>query len=289
MGAQELISQPLVANSPNQSTQSKTEWTGFLKYEPPFKEPTLTLKYEIEYSLNDIINTFKSMIFSENDQLPQQLAEMNKFSKRSCTFSKQSKSKKNEFKGNENGNLCEVLKFDTTLLPLLPGFDPKEYEQKVKENEKNESVTGWNSWTSMNAWKEWGSSQINSWMEYFKMEMTATEIWKIDWIQHRAVSFVKNVSMSWTVGVYEYTELEQLMHITSINEEQKENDKKVKVIFVKKLFVSPIVPMPQFAMDALKEQYRKDSDIQIKVIKALCKNPLSRNGQNESLQQLKDV
>merc|ERR1712244_106541 len=126
-------------------------------------------------------------------------------------------------------------------------------------------------------------------MEYFNMRMEANELWKVDWIQHRAVSFVKNVSMSWTVGVYEYTELEQLMHVKIENEEKENHDEKVKVMFVKKLFVSPIVPMPQFALDALKEQYRKDSDIQIKVIKALCKNPLSQNGQNESLQQLKDV
>ena len=121
------------------------------------------------------------------------------------------------------------------------------------------------------------------------MNMQSNDLWKIDWIQHRATSFVKNVSMSWTVGVYEYTELEQLMHVISENEEEKEKDKKVKVMFVKKLFVSPIVPMPQFVMDALKEQYQKDSDIQIKLIKALCENPLSQPDQNDSLQQLKDV
>merc|ERR1712129_479764 len=102
-------------------------------------------------------------------------------------------------------------------------------------------------------------------------------------------SLVKNVSMSWTVGVYEYTEIEQLMHVS---DEQKNDDNtshNIKVKFVKKLFVSPIVPVPEFAMDMLKEQYRKDSDIQVKIINELCKNPLAKHGKNASLQQLKDV
>merc|ERR1712173_389911 len=119
----------------------------------------------------------------------------------------------------------------------------------------NANDSGWSSWASPSAWKQWGSSMIdteawsasiNGWMEYFNMNMEAEEIWKIDWILHRATSLVKNVSMSWTVRVDEYTELEQLMHVKSSSEEEEkdEGDDNVKVMFVKKLFVSPIVPMP---------------------------------------------
>eukprot|EP01083_Nonionella_stella_P069547 185443_1 len=307
----------LTSNDPPQSTIN-TEFTGFLKYKPPFDEPTLELKYEITYSLSEIIDTFKSMVFNDHQRLPESLRDSVKFAKRKCTFSETSKLSTDEFKGNKNGNLCEVLKFDVTVLPLLPGFDPKEYEQKLKQKEEEEkkkseaekvSKSGWGSWASLESWQEWGSSMldteawsasINAWIKYFNMSMDATEIWKIDWIQHKATSFVQNVTMSWTVGVYEYAEMEQLMHITSTekdkeesnepdeNKTDKENDGKVKVVFIKKLYVHPIVPMPQYALDLLRDQYRKDSDTQVQLINNLCQKPLAFDT-NDTLQQLDDV
>lgn len=306
-------SDKLIANSPAQGKQIDVTWTGFLKYKAPFDEPTLELKYEIDYSLADVIDTFKSMVFDDIEKLPERFRENAKFTKRKCTFTQKSKSNTGEFKGNDNLNLCEVIKFDTTLEPLIPGFDAKEYEKKMKEKEEKdaeknkEKATGWSSWTSASAWKDWGKSMvdmeawgnsINSWMQYLNMNTDATEIWKIDWIQHKATSFVKNITFSWTIGVYEYAEIEQLMHIDNDKNKDKDkdeeknsdnnNDDPKKVIFIKKLYVHPLVSLPGFLMDLLKDQYRKDSDLQISIIKDLCKNPL-KISDDESLQQLDDV
>eukprot|EP00483_Globobulimina_turgida_P004405 UN04414 len=141
----------------------------------------------------------------------------------------------------------------------------------------------------MSAWQEWGSSMIDSdswansfcdWMEYFNMSMDANEIWKIDWIQHKAISFVKNITMSWTVSVYEYVEIEQLMHLSHHSQ---------KVLFIKKLYIHPIVPMPQFAMDLLKKQYKKDSEIQVKLLNSLISKPLAKHNKNDKLQRLQAV
>eukprot|EP00483_Globobulimina_turgida_P007928 UN07944 len=98
-------------------------FTSFLQYKPPFDKPNLELSYEIDHCLSDVINTFKTMVFETSEELPDNLKELVKFSNRKCTYSQKSKSNSGEFEGNNNGNLCEVLKFDVTLLPLLPGFD----------------------------------------------------------------------------------------------------------------------------------------------------------------------
>eukprot|EP00484_Ammonia_sp_Unknown_P023629 CAMPEP_0197028962 /NCGR_PEP_ID=MMETSP1384-20130603/8526_1 /TAXON_ID=29189 /ORGANISM="Ammonia sp." /LENGTH=321 /DNA_ID=CAMNT_0042458045 /DNA_START=14 /DNA_END=979 /DNA_ORIENTATION=- len=304
-----------LANSPR-APPVDISWPGFLKYKPPFEEPTITLTYELDYSLTEVIDTFKSMVFDSVDKLPQRLHDKSKFVTRKMTFVEKSKSNKGEFAGNENQNLCEVIKFDTLLLPLIPGFDAKEYEKKLKENQEKEQAnsnakaSGWSSWTSMSSWKEWGSgmmdmqswaNSMNSWMQYLNMNTQAAELWKIDWIQHKAVSFVKNITFSWTIGVYEYAEIEQLMHLTQDEQNNDDNEEKTdaddqnkgknKVKFIKKLFVYPIVPMPGFLMDLLKEQYQKDSDLQISIIKDLCEEPLvtDKEDQNEPLQQLQDV
>merc|ERR1711879_42513 len=117
--------------------------------------------------------------------------------------------------------------------------------------------------------------------------------WKVDWIQHKAMSLVKNITMSWTVGVYEYSEIEQLMHISDgndENEEQKnENDshenKGDRIVFIKKLYVWPIVPVPGFVLDILKDQYTKDSELQMQIIKKIIETSLKKDA-DEALEQL---
>ena len=78
------------------------------------------------------------------------------------------------------------------------------------------------------------------------------------------------------------------MHIDD-NQEEKDNKDSKKVMFIKKLYVQPLVPLPAFLMDLLKDQYRKDSDLQVSIIKDLCQNPLTNDDSAESLQQLNDV
>ena len=62
----------LMAGSPHHSEMDIT-FTGFLQYKPPFDEPTLELEYELDYSLNVVIDTFKSMVFEDIENLPEQL------------------------------------------------------------------------------------------------------------------------------------------------------------------------------------------------------------------------
>ena len=204
-------------------------------------------------------------------------------------------------------------------MPLIPGFDAKEYEKRMKEkqaehqqqsgNGKGDSnKSGWSSWTSASAWKDWGASMVDpqawgssmeGWLKYFNMSMQAEELWKVDWIQHKAMSLVKNVTMSWTVGVYEYSEIEQLMHVSDGNKgdddkeqnEEKENEnvnvkKGDRVIFIKKLYVWPIVPVPGFVLDILKEQYAKDSELQMQIIKKIVESQPAEVDDNQALEEL---
>merc|ERR1712013_389808 len=225
------------------------------------------------------------------------MGDLAKFSERKLSSEKKSKSNSGDFKGNVNGNACEVLAFDVELLPLLPGFDAEKFEKESKEKEnENETEKGWSSWASARPWSEWGASMVSasawtnsvsSWMKYLNMNLRAREVWKIDWIQLKCTSVVTNSTMSMVVGVYEYAEIEQLMHIKKgdDSEEKNENEKAaVKCRFIKKLFVHPIVPIPGFALELLKKQYREYSELQMDIVRNLCEKPL-----NADLQQLDDV
>jgi len=311
------MTQPALANTAVNGTASNdaqapsmdATWTGFLQYKAPLEQPTLTLRYELDYSLSEVVDTFKSMVFEDMQNLPERFKKLSKFTRRKLTFEAKSSSSTDEFVGNDNQHSCEVLRFEVTLEPLIPGFDAKAYEQKLQQKnatqaaaaetqaKQHQKTSSWDAWTSMASWKEWGSSMvdmeawgssISSWMQYLHMNTDARELWKVDWIQHKAVAFVKNITFSWTIGVSEYSEIEQLMRISAVDEE-KQNDSKVGVVFIKKLFVQPIVPMPAFLMDLLKEQYKKDSDLQISIVKMLCEHPLTSDDDDESLQQLQSV
>ena len=216
-------------------------------------------------------------------------------------FSQKSSGNQGVFSRNKSGHLCEVMKFETTLLPLIPGFDSKEYEKRLKEKEAEqkdaddewmdgwmvgtaESKSGWKSWTSVNSWKDWGKSLVNpqawgssmeDWLKYFNMKMQAEELWKVDCTEKKAISIVKNTTMNWMVGVYEYWEIEQVNGgLDDANEEKKnENESNGdKLVFVKKLYVWPIVPVPAFVLRILKDQYKKDSQGQMQIITNLISN-----------------
>ena len=70
MAEAQIPNDALIQDSQQPKPAFDVTFTGFLTYKAPFETPTLELKYELDYSLSDIINTFKSMVFEDIESLP---------------------------------------------------------------------------------------------------------------------------------------------------------------------------------------------------------------------------
>jgi len=266
----------------------------FFAYKAPLDTPTLSIEYNIEYSLNDVINNaFKKMLISPNKEISNEFKSVKKylkFKKRENTVERKSKLNTGVFKGNDLLHECEILEYESQLLPLLPDYNmdklTKEVNQSNNENKNNENENNNNnnsnsndadnntndndnSWTSWNSWSNWGYSWIdkkawngtlNKIITALNQYISAEETWKIDWTDNKACSIVNNVSMSYVIGVNEYSLL---------IEYTKDNKKCVK--FTKNLYINPIVSLPQNVLSSMMDEYKKDSEMQIQIINRLCK------------------